>query len=93
MSLEELFKEKAKKQKNKKNLVMSSDEIIPYNDFRTGLDFRSVYLELKIEQRIAYNKEGRRMFITRHTVLGRWHEIKKAMYKDYLNKIKGYKNQ
>ncbi|GIU68260.1 MAG: hypothetical protein KatS3mg001_110 [Candidatus Pacearchaeota archaeon] len=59
-------------------------KIISYSDFRTGLTFRAVYQELKIEQTIAYNREGRRMFITRHTVLGRWREIKKAMYRQYI---------
>jgi len=60
------------------------EEIIPYCAFRTGLTFRDVYFELNLETQKVFEKEGRRMFITRHTVLGRWREIKKASYKAYL---------
>lgn len=31
------------------------------------------------------------MFITRHTVLGRWKEIKEKMYSDYLDMIENEK--
>lgn len=34
---------------------------------------------LKIEQTKKYER-GVYMFITRHTILGRWHEIKLTMY-------------
>lgn len=47
-----------------------------YSDFRTGLTFGAVFQELKVEQMGAFEREGRRMFITRHTVLGRWHQHK-----------------
>jgi len=57
-----------------------------YNDFRTGLTFKDVRQILKHESKIKYNK-GEYMFITRHTVLGRWHQIKKQMYEEYLDYV------
>ncbi|MEW6508398.1 MAG: hypothetical protein AB1432_11690 [Bacteroidota bacterium] len=50
-----------------------------YRDFKTGLTFKEVYSMLKIEQTKKYER-GVYMFITRHTILGRWHEIKLTMY-------------
>lgn len=58
--------------------------MIEYSDFRTGLSFTYVRRLLKIEADSKY-KKGIYMFITRHTVLGRWHEIKQRMYSDYLS--------
>lgn len=63
-------------------------ELLPYDDFRTGFTFSAVYQELKIEQKKAHEFEGRRMFITRHTVLGRWHQIKKEMYSNYRKQMR-----
>ena len=60
-----------------------------YEDFRTGLMFRAVYEDLNYEQKQVFESEGRRMFITRHTVLGRWHQIKQEMNRDY--KKRNYK--
>jgi hypothetical protein len=54
---------------------MKSDD---YDNFRTGLTFVEVWEMLRIEQR-----EGKRRHITRHTVLGRWHEIKLRMFSDW----------
>lgn len=55
-----------------------------YDKFRTGLTFKEVRNILSIEQkRKRQNYEY--MFVTRRTVLGRWHEIKKKMF----NEIKG----
>lgn len=53
-----------------------------YDEFRTGLTFRCVFEMLRVE---AMQKEaqGERMFITRHTVLGRWHQIKRESYEGY----------
>ena len=47
-----------------------------YDQFRTGLTFRDVHAGLVVEAQRVYAREGRRMFITRHTVLGRWRQIK-----------------
>jgi hypothetical protein len=51
-----------------------------YNKFRTGLTFKQVRLLLKYEADRKY-RNGEYMFITRHTVLGRWKEIKMKMFK------------
>jgi hypothetical protein len=50
-----------------------------YNNFRTGYNFKSVRKMLSHEQKQKYLK-GLYMFITRATVLGRWHQIKIEMY-------------
>ena len=52
---------------------------ITYDEFRTGLSFKEVRDMLRYEQR---------PHITRHTVLGKWHEIKLSMYRSYENSIK-----
>ena len=49
-----------------------------YENFRTGLSFVEVWEMLKIEK-----MEGKRSQITRHTVLGRWHEIKLRMFGEW----------
>lgn len=46
-----------------------------YKRFRTGYDFADIYQILRLEQ-----AEGKRRHITRHTVLGKWHEIKLRMF-------------
>ena len=53
-----------------------------YNNFRTGLTFKQVSQILYRIQR-ALSEKGEYMFITRHTVLGRWMEIKKDMFSLY----------
>ena len=55
---------------------------VEYNEFRTGLTFRDVSQMLHLEADRKYN-QGEYMFITRHTVLGRWHEIKMKMWKEW----------
>lgn len=50
-----------------------------YEDFRTGYTFKDVRRMLQREADGRYAK-GEYMFITRHTVLGRWKEIKEKMY-------------
>ena len=47
---------------------------IAYDQFRTGLTFRDVYYML-------WERNRKR----RHTVLGKWREIKLAMYEQYLH--------
>lgn len=46
-----------------------------YENFRTGLSFVEIWEILKAEQ-----QSGRRRHVTRHTILGKWHEIKLRMY-------------
>ena len=65
-------------------------EIQPYNEFRTGLTFKEVRRSLKREADKLREKENKYMFITRKTVLGRWHQIKKSMYKEYLDLFDNY---
>ena len=60
-----------------------------YKDFKTGLTFKDVRDQLQLEADRKY-EQGEYMFITRHTVLGRWHEIKQKMYteeENYYNQI------
>jgi hypothetical protein len=45
-----------------------------YDEFKTGLSFREVYY-------MIWGRKWKR----RHGVLGKWHELKKAMYLEYLN--------
>jgi len=54
-------------------------KIPDYKNFRTGLTFMDVRRALKLEAKKKYER-GQYMFITRATVLGRWHEIKLKMY-------------
>lgn len=44
-----------------------------YADFRTGLDFKDVY-------HLIWGRSWKR----RHGVLGKWRELKQAMYAEYL---------
>ena len=67
------------------------NEILPYDDFRTGLTFYGVRQLLKYEQRRAY-QSGQYMFVTRKTVLGRWRQLKKEMYRDYIRSNNGNGN-
>lgn len=49
---------------------------ISYSDFRTGLTYFEVY-------HFIYSRKWKR----RHGVLGKWREIKQAMYARYLNEL------
>lgn len=51
-----------------------------YDTYRTGLTFRDVRQMLRVEAQHVFEREGRRMFVTRRTVLGRWHQIKRESY-------------
>lgn len=64
-------------------------KFLSYDQFRTGLTFRDVYIILDRERK-ALRQRGAYMFITRHTVLGRWREIKLRMYKEYEQYAKIY---
>jgi len=46
---------------------------LTYSQFRTGLTYREVY-------HMIFNRKWKR----RHGVLGKWREIKPAMYAEYL---------
>lgn len=46
-----------------------------YDRFRTGLTYYEIWQVLRQEKEI-----GKRRHITRHTVLGKWHEIKLSMF-------------
>ena len=52
-----------------------------YQQYRTGLTFREVRKNLSREQHQKYER-GEYMFVTRATVLGRWHEIKLKMFSE-----------
>jgi transcription initiation factor TFIID subunit TAF12 len=61
---------------------------ITYKEFKTGFTFNDIRQMLKLEANRKYQR-GIYMFITRHTVLGRWHQIKREMYyreMQYMNK-------
>lgn len=64
------------------------DRILRYEEFRTGLTFGDVAAELRNEAHQVFEQEGRRMFWTRNTVLGRWHQHKQAAYAHYLSVMK-----
>jgi hypothetical protein len=59
-------------------------EPMPYEAFGSGRQFADVYQELKVEQLHAFEYEGRRMFVTRRTVLGRLRQHKLAAYDAYV---------
>lgn len=52
-----------------------------YAKFRTGLTFGDVRRMLAVEQRQTRDYTGDYMFVSRSTVLGRWHEIKQGMWR------------
>lgn len=47
---------------------------VSYEQFRTGLSYREVY-------HLIYGRQWKR----RHGVLGKWRELKQAMYSEYVN--------
>ena len=51
-----------------------SERPLSYTDFRTGLSYGEVY-------RMIWSRRWKR----RHGVLGKWREIKQAMYRRYLD--------
>lgn len=53
-----------------------------YADFRSGLTFTDVRAELQSEQEAA-RARGDAMYVTRHTVLGRWGQHKRALWEAY----------
>lgn len=63
------------------------DDPLSYDQFRTGLTFTDIVAELEVEAARRFDQSGERMFITRHTILGRWCEHKRRLYRDYLHYI------
>jgi len=77
------------------NLLLEIDliEILKsyyYKTYRTGLTFKRVRQMLYQEQTERINS-GDPMFVTRHTVLGRWHQIKQlefqTLYYNYFENL------
>lgn len=60
---------------------MKTADIIPYQEFRTGLTFKDVFYMLWSWDSDSSTWKYKR----RNTVLGKWHQIKKEMYDFYLN--------
>lgn len=58
--------------------------IVDYDSFRCGLTFADIVTELRHEARQVEQAEGRRMFWTRNTVLGRFRQRKLEAYSDYV---------
>lgn len=54
-----------------------------YDQFRTGLTFKQIRAELRAEADAKY-RAGQYMFVTRRTVLGRWHQHKRDLWRQYL---------
>ncbi len=55
---------------------------IPYDKFRSGMTFDIVRELLGYEQDAAY-ESGQYMFVSRSTVLGRMHQLKREQYARY----------
>ena len=53
-----------------------------YKNYKTGLTFKRVRQMLYQEQTRKINS-GDSMFVTRHTVLGRWHQIKQLQFQSW----------
>lgn len=64
-------------------MVRPLGEPCAYADFRSGLTFSDICAELRAEAREAMEREGRRMFWTRRTVLGRWRQRKLEAYEAF----------
>ena len=60
---------------------------IKYSDFRTGFNFNDIRQLLYRESKKKREKFNEHMFITRKTVLGRWHEIKIGMWKEFQDQL------
>jgi hypothetical protein len=58
-------------------------DTLPYDRFRLGLTFRDVRRLLAQEAEDRFWATGERMFVTRRTVLGRMHQLKRESYEGY----------
>lgn len=68
-------------------LVAADGGPVGYDDFPSGLTFAAVAAMLDAEAAAKLRASGERMFITRNTILGRWHELKSAAYDAYLREF------
>ncbi len=75
-------KKKNKYAKYKKWQLLALYKSRQYRNFRTGLTFKEVARELYLEQK-KKRQNFEYMFITRRTILGRWHQIKLTMFEMY----------
>lgn len=57
-----------------------SKKLPSYEKFRSSVDWHEAKAELEREAAMAWDREGRRMFITRHTILGRMRQRKLEAY-------------
>jgi len=65
---------------------MNDDELEEYQKFRTGLTFKDVRQMLW-----SYSDDSKDWpQVTRHTVLGKWRELKLAMWEDYKQRSNSY---
>ena len=48
-----------------------------YNQFKTGYTFKEIRRMLKIESERKFREKNEIMYVTRHTVLGRWKQLKR----------------
>ena len=67
---------------------MDKFESKEYHKFRTGFTFEEIRIMLWSPS--EDNRDWRH--ITRRTVLGKWHEIKLKMWKEFLNSVGGLDN-
>jgi hypothetical protein len=58
---------------------MPENELVAYDQFRTGYTFKDIRDMLQCEAKVK-DAQGEHIYITRRTVLGRWHQIKQMMY-------------
>ena len=57
-----------------------------YEDFRSGTNWQEIREELSREQRVA-RAAGLYMFVSRGTVLGRWHQRKREAYRRHVREV------
>lgn len=61
-----------------------------YKELKTGFTFNDIRQMLYKESKEKRERNNEHMFITRHTILGRWHEMKLRIWKEIQNQIDLY---
>ena len=61
---------------------------VSYQEFKSGYTFREIRENLKVEARRKHEINGEYMFITGHTVLGRWRELKLQLWDRFQEDIR-----
>ena len=61
-----------------------------YIQFKTGYTFTEIRRMLKIESERKFRERNEIMYVTRHTVLGRWKQLKTEMWNQFQKDIKEY---